>query len=126
MATDTGLVFSDKAVLAVVDRCDAITAYDPPVEASHSALLPVHGDPGWSIGPGLTTPGLRSPASPGSTVGAPDDFSVRGSLIVRPVSDDVVSVSEAGLFETSTIGPSLVDSDDEKLASLVPGYLNIF
>ena len=42
VATDTGRVFSDKAVLAVVDCFDAVTAYDPPVETVPAALLPVH------------------------------------------------------------------------------------
>ena len=45
VATETGRVFSDKAVLAVVDCCDAVTAYNPPVETVPAGLLPVHGDP---------------------------------------------------------------------------------
>ena len=75
VATDTGRVFSDKAVLAVVDCCDAVTAYDPPVETVPAALLPVHGDP-ESIETDFVPSGLRSPASTVSAVDPPDDFTV--------------------------------------------------
>ena len=49
-----------------------------------------------------------------------------GSLAACSVSETVISLADAGPDETSTMGPSLVDSDDELLASLLPGYLNSF
>ena len=120
VATNTDRTCVDRAVLAVVDSCDAVTAYDPPVETPLVVSQIPSGDP---VVPALD---VASPNASRSTVDPPDDFSVEGSLVACSGHSDVASVSEAGLVETSTMGPSLIDSDDELLASRPPGYLNSF
>ena len=120
VAINTDRTYVDRAVLAVVERCDAVTTFDPPVETALVApQIP-------SDDPVVPTPDVAFPIASRSSVDPPDDFSVDESLVPCSAPSDVASVSGAGLAETSTMGRSLIDSDDELLASLQPGYLNSF
>ena len=125
VAIDTGLVLADKEVLAVVGTCTACTEYCPPIETASDANLsePV---PRESSSADVTAAVRRSSASLESFVDPPDDFTVDGSLVAGSEPDDVGPVLEGGPEATSPMGPSLIDSDDEPIASRLPGYLNTF
>ena len=115
----------DKTVQAVMGSLDASTEYCPPVETVSVAFLSVPA-PRDTSDVDAAVSGLCSPASLESSVDPPDDFTVDGSLAAQSASEAVVSVSEFGPEETSPTGPSLVDSDDELIATRLPGYLNSF
>ena len=61
-----------------------------------------------------------------SSVDPPDDFTVDGSLAAPSELGDAVPASKSGPEETSPIGASLIDTDDEPIDSHLPGYLNSF
>ena len=124
-AVDAVCGSADKAVLAVVDFCEASTEYCPPVETVPVVLPSVHVS---CDAPEVDSalPGLRSPVSPGSSNEPPDDFTVDGSLAVQSASETADSVFDPVSEENSPIGPSLLDSDDELIASRLPGYLSSF
>ena len=119
VAIDTGLVLTDKEVLAVVGTCTACTEYCPPIEtASDANLSETVAD--------VTVAVRRSSASLESFVDPPDDFTVDESLVAGSEPDDVGPALEGEPEATSPLGPSLIDSDDEPIASHLPGYLNSF
>ena len=120
VVTSAGCTYVDRAVQAVVDSCDAVTACNPPVDA---AVVVSQIPPDDLVVPTLD---VASPIGSCPTVDPPDNFSVDGSLVACSVASDVASASEAGVAGTSTIGSSLIDSHDELLASRLPGYLNSF
>ena len=115
----------DKAVQAVVEYRDVDTLCDPPLDAGPVALLLVH-DVIETAAPDLAFPDALSPASSDVSVAPSNDFTVDGSLAAQSVSEVAASASEAGPDETSPVGPSLIDSDDELIATRLPGYLNSF
>ena len=120
VATDTGISNADKAVQAVLDVRDVGTVYDPP--AMTMPVVPTLEDVVPDIE--LAAVGSSSLNSLESSVDPPDDFTVDGSLAARSELGDAVPASESGPEETSPIGASLIDSDDEPIASRLPGYLN--
>ena len=95
----------DHAVQAVVETCTVCTEYCPPIE---------------------TASVRRSSASLESSVDPPDDITVDGSLVASSEPDDLGPALEGGSAATSPMGPSLIDSDDEPIATRPPGYLNSF
>ena len=115
----------DKAVQDVMGSLDASTEYCPPVETVSVASLSVPAFRDTSDVDAVVS-GFCSPASPESSVDPPGNFTVDGLLAAQSASEAVVSVSESGPEETSPMGPSLVDSDDELFATRLPGYLNSF
>ena len=122
VATDTGISNADKAVQAVVDGCDVSTVCDPP--AMIMPVVPTLEDAVLDLE--LAAVGSTSLNSLESSVDPPDDFTVDGSLAARFELGDAVPASESGPEETSPIGASLIASDDEPIASRLPGYLNSF
>ena len=116
----TTSVCVEKAVLAVVPSCDVGTNYDPPTDPSLVVVLPADGGSGL-LELDITSPYFRYADSPGSTLDPAEDASVASST-----SEIVTSVADVGPDETSHMGPSLVASDDELLASRLPGYLDSF
>ena len=125
MAVDAVGDHEDKTVLAVVESCNAGTSYDPPLDVDPVVLPPVRDDV-EATETDFAPPGLLSPASSDITIDPPDDFTVDGSLAAQSVSETAASVSDAGTEETSPMGPSLIDSENELIASRLPGYLNSF
>ena len=122
VATDTGITNADKTVQAVVSYCDVGTVYDPPAAPTLVASAPEDAVPDIDVvasGPGSLT-------SLESSVEIPDDFTVDGSLAAHSESGDAGPAPGSGPEETSPIGASLIDSDDEPIASRLPGYLNSF
>ena len=125
VAVDAVCDHEDKAVLAVVESCNAGTSYDPLLEVDPVELPPVRDDV-EATETDFASPGLLSPVSADITIDPPDDFTVVGSLAAQSVSETAASVSDAGPEDTSPMGLSLIDSHDELIASRLPGYLNSF
>ena len=121
VAVDAVVAASDQAVQAVVEVSESSTSYDPPAEIAPVAEL-------------LETVLCESPSanvrrfsfSFESSVEPPEDFTVDGSLADEPSSELAVPALDSAPEETSPIGPSLVDSDDELIATRLPGYLSNF
>ena len=127
----------DKEVQAVVDTADGSTCYEPQVETSLSASPSIVDDTG------LLTPDVDQSAtfaSVHSEAIIPEDPAVdTGTLPDVPAGITIADPSSAALDSetvplhlelelavTSPLGPSLLDSDDEPIASHLPGYLNSF
>ena len=104
-ATDVVVVTADKGVQAVVEYCDVGTEHD------HL---------------GVTLPVLPPADSVESVADPPEDLSVVGSLGAYSSPETVVPESDSVPLVTSPMGTSLVDSDDEAIATRLPGYLNCF
>ena len=121
MAINVCVGTADQEVQATVGFRDAFTDYDPPAEIAPVAEL-------------LETVLCESPSanvrrlsfSFESSVEPPEDFTVDGSLADEPSSELAVPALDSAPEETSPIGPSLVDSDDELIATRLPGYLSNF
>ena len=128
---------ADKEVQAVIETADGSTCYEPQVETSLSASPPVVDDTE------LLTPDANQTAtfaSAHSEAIIPEDPAIgtgtfsdvpAGITIADPSSAALDSETvplhlELELAVTSPMGPSLLDSDDEPIASHLPGYLNSF
>ena len=116
---------ADVAVQAVVETSDSSTVHDPPVE-SPPVASPLAADVPEVVESVVDQPGTPSTSSTETQFDIPEDFSFGGSLSVGPDPDDAVPAPDTGSRETSPMGPSLIDSDDEPIASRLPGYLNSF
>ena len=84
VAVDAVCDHEDKAVLAVVESCNAGTSYDPPLEVDPVVLPPVRDDV-EAAETDFAPPGYLSPASSDATIDPPDDFTVDGSLAAQSV-----------------------------------------
>ena len=115
----------DKVVQAAVETSDAFTVHDPPVEFPPVAS-PLADDIPEVVESVVDQPGPPSTSSTETQFDIPEDFSFGGSLSVGLDPDDAVPAPDTGSRETSPMGPSLSDYDDEPIASRVPGYLNSF
>ena len=121
VAVDVFVGTADQEVQATVGFSDAFTDYDPPAEIAPVAEL-------------LETVLCESPSanvrrlsfSFESSVEPPEDFTVDGSLADEPSSELAAPTLDPASEETSPIGPSLVDSDDELIATRLPGNLTNF
>ena len=128
---------ADKEVQAVIETADGSTCYEPQVETSLSASSPVVDDTE------LLTPDANQTAtfaSVHSEAIIPEDPAIgTGTLSDVPAGITIADPSSAALDSetvplhlelelavTSPMGPSLPDSDDEPIASHLPGYLNSF
>ena len=114
---------ADVAVQAVVETSDSSTVHDPPVESPPVAPS-LAADVPEVVESVADQPGPSSTSSTETQFDIPEDFSFGGSLSVGPDPDDALPVQDTGSRETSPMGPSLIDSDDEPIASRLPGYLN--
>ena len=125
VAINTVCISADVAVQAVVETSDSSTVHDPPVESPPVASSLI-ADVLSMVEPVVDHPDLPSASGTETGVEIPEDFSFSGSPSVGPDPGDVVPAPDTGLGETSPLGPSLIDSDDEPIASRLPGYLNSF
>ena len=116
---------ADVAVQAVVETSDSSTVHDPPV-VSPPVAFPLATDVPEVVESVVDQPGLPSTSSTETQFDIPEDFSFGGAPSVGPDPDDAVPVPDTGSRETSPMGPSLIDSDDEPIASRLPGYLDSF
>ena len=127
----------DKEVQAVIETADGSTCYEPPVETLLSDSPPVVDDTE------LVTPDANQaatlapvyseaiiPEDPASDTGTlsdvPVDIPIADPSPAALDSETVPLHVELELAVTSPMGPSLLDSDDEPIASHLPGYLNSF
>ena len=113
----------DEVVQAAVETSDAFTVHEPPVEFPPVAS-PLADDVPAMIEPIVDQSDLPSAGSTETLLGVPDDTSVDGSLTAGSAHENFSSAPGSVSVETSPVGPSLLDSDDEPIASHLPGYLN--
>ena len=124
-STDAIIITVDKAVQAVVEHCDVNTEHDPLVESP--TVVPASADDVLaSVDLDVTPTALLSAGSTESVVDPPEDFSIDGSLVAENNPEIAASVLDFVSLVTSPMGPALVDSDDELIATRLPGYLNSF
>ena len=110
----------DKSVQAVVGLSDVSTVYDPPAEAPLSASQPT-AVVSELMETAAVQPVLPSAGTMDTLIDVPEDFSVDVSPVAEPVLE---AASESDPGETSPMAPLLLESDDEPIASRLPGYLN--
>ena len=126
VAVDACVAVVDQSVQAVVETGETSTDYDPPVEtlsatpSSPAASVPevVEADVEQSDVP--------STDSTDTLLEAVEDVPAGDPLSAEPAPEGAVPGRVPVSAETSPMGPSLVDSDDEPIASRLPGYLNSF
>ena len=124
-STDAIIITVDKAVHAVVEHCDVSTEHDPAVESPTVVRASVDDVPA-SVDLDVVPTALLSAGSTESVVDPQGDFPVDGSLVAENTPETAASVSDFVPLVTSPMGPALVDSDDELIATRLPGYLNSF
>ena len=112
---------SDRAVQAVVEVSESSTFHDPPVE--EPVIVASSSVPALSVS-GTDTLGDASVSTAGraeTLLEVPGDFSFDSLLPAEP--DRESASPSAALMSTvaSPMGPSLLDSDDEPIASRLPG-----
>ena len=112
----------DKEVQAVVDTADGSTCYEPQVEASLSASSPppVADVPGAFDGD-VDPSEVPSTGTTETRLEIPDDLSLHSPPSGMSAPGSIVSNVGTVDLETSPMGPSLLDSDDEPIASRLPG-----
>ena len=120
VAVDACVAVVDQFVQAVVETGETSTEYDPPVDTLPVAPSPV---PALSVS-GTDALGDASVSTVGSAetlLEVPGDFSFDSLLPAEP--DRESASPSAALMSTvaSPMGPSLLDSDDEPIASRLPG-----
>ena len=115
----------NKAVQFVVKLCDSGTVYDPPFETPLAVSLPAASAPGL-VNPDVIPSARLSTGSAESVVDPPEDFLIDGSLTAEPIPGTASSSPDSVPLVTSPMGPSLVASDDEAIATRLPGYLSSF
>ena len=126
VAVDACVAVVDQSVQAVVETGETSTDYDPPVETLSAA----------PSSPAASVPGTLEADFEQADVPSTDSTELLLEAVEDVPADDPLSAESAlegavpGLVpvpaETSPMGPSLVDSDDEPIASRLPGYLNSF
>ena len=126
VAVDACVAVVDRSVQAVVETGETSTDYDPPVETLSAA----------PSSPAASVPGTLEADVGQSDVPSTDSTELLLEAVEDVPAGDPLSAESAlegavlGLVpvpaETSPMGPSLVDSDDEPIASRLPGYLNSF
>ena len=126
VAVDACVAVADQSVQAVVETGETSTEYDPPVDALPAApSLPVASVSG-TLEADVELSDVPSTDSTDTLLEAAEDVPAGDPLSAEPVPEGAVPDLVPVPVETSPMGPSLVDSDDEPIASRLPGYLNIF
>ena len=116
----------DQSIQAVVETGEASTDYDPPVDTLPAAPSPLAAGSPEVVEADTEQPDVPSAGSTESLLEVADDLPIRSPLSAESVPEGAVSNLAPATIATSPMGPSLVDSDDEPIASRLPGYLNSF
>ena len=120
VAVDACVAAVDQFVQAVVETGETSTEYDPPVDT-----LPVAPSPILALSASgtdaLGDASVSTASSAETLVEVPGDFSLYSSLTDVSESETARPSPTPVLAVTSPIGPSLLDSDDEPIASRLPG-----
>ena len=126
VAVDACVAVADQSVQAVVETGETSTEYDPPVDALLAAPSSPVASASGSLQADIERSDVPSTDSTDTLLEAAEDVPAGDPLSAEPVPEGAVPDLVPMPVETSPMGPSLVDSDDEPIASRLPGYLNIF
>ena len=117
-AVDACVDTADKEVQAVIETADGSTCYEPQVETSLSASPP----PPIADVPGAVDPSeVPSAGTTETQLEIPGDLSFHSPPSGVSAPGSIASNVATADLETSPMGPSLLDSDDEPIASRLPG-----
>ena len=121
-AVDACVDTADKEVQAVIETADGSTRYEPQVETSLSASPPppIADVPG-AVDVDVDPSGVPSAGTTETQLEIPDDFSFHSPPSGVSAPGSIASNVATADIETSPMGPSLLDSDDEPIASRLPG-----
>ena len=126
VAVDACVAVVDQSVQAVVETGETSTDYDPPVEP----LSAVPSSPATSVletvEADVEQSDVSSTDSTDTLLETVEDVPAGDPLSAEAAPERAVPGLVPVSAETSPMGPSLVDSDDEPIASRLPGYLNSF
>ena len=126
VAIDACVGAMDQSVQAVVETGEASTDYNPPVETLPTAPSPLAAGSPEVVEADTEQPDVSSAGSTETLLEVADDLPIRSPLSAESVPEGAVSNLAPATIATSPMGPSLVDSDDEPIASRLPGHLNSF
>ena len=118
--------FLDRESAAVVETGEASTDYDPPVGTLPAAPSPLAAGSPELVEVDTEQSDVPSAGSTESLREVADDLPIRSPLSAESVLEGAVSNLAPATIATSPMGPSLLDSDDEPIASRLPGYLSSF
>ena len=121
-AVDACVDTADKEVQAVIETADGSTSYEPQVETSLSASPPppIADVPG-AVDVDVDPSEVPSAGTTETQLEIPDDLSFHSPPSGVSAPGSIASTVAAADIETSPMGPSLLDSDDEPIASRLPG-----
>ena len=125
VAVDACVAVADQSVQAVVETGETSTEYDPPVDALPAALSSPVASASGTLEADIERSDVPSTDSTDTLLEAAEDVPAGDPLSAEPAPEGAVPGLVPVSAETSPLGPSLVDSDDEPIASRLPGYLNI-
>ena len=126
VAVDACVAVVDQSVQAVVETGETSTDYDPPVEPLSAAPSPPASSVPGTVEADVEQSDVPSTDSTDTLLEAVEDVPAGDPLSAEPAPEGAVPGLVPVSAETSPMGPSLVDSDDEPIASRLPGYLNSF
>ena len=126
VAVDACVAVVDQSVQAVVGTGETSTDYDPPVEPLSAAPSPPASSVPETVEADVEQSDVPSTDSTDTLLEAVEDVPAGDPLSAEPAPEGTVPGLVPASAETSPMGPSLVDSDDEPIASRLPGYLNSF
>ena len=126
VAVDACVAVTDQSVQAVVETGETSTEYDPPVDTLLVAPSSLAASVSGTLEADVELSDVPSADSTDTLLEAAEDVPAGDPLSAEPAPEGAVPGLVPVSAETSPLGPSLVDSDDEPIASRLPGYLNIF
>ena len=126
VAIDACVGAADQSIQAVVETGEASTDYDPPVETLPAAPSPLAAGSPEVVEADTEQSGVPLAGSTEGLLEVADDLPIRSPLSAESVPEGAVSHLAPAAIATSPMGPSLLDSDDEPIASRLPGYLSNF
>ena len=126
VAVDACVAVVDQSVQAVVETGETSTDYDPPVDTLPAATFSPAASVSGTLEADVEQSDVPSTDSTDTLLEAVEDVPAGDPLSAEPAPEGAVPGLVPVSAETSPMGPSLVDSDDEPIASRLPGYLNSF
>ena len=126
VAVDACVAVVDQSVQAVVETGETSTDYNPPVEPLSAAPSPPATSVPETVEADVEQSDVPSTDSTDTLLEAVEDVPAGDPLSAEAAPEGAVPGLVPVSAATSPMGPSLVDSDDEPIASLLPGYLNSF
>ena len=126
VAVDACVAVADQSVQAVVETGETSTDYDSPVEPLSAAPSPPASSVPETVEADVEQSDVPTTDSTDTLLEAAVDVPAGDPLSAEPAPEGAVPGLVPVSAETSPMGPSLVDSDDEPIASRLPGYLNSF